>query len=303
MRAIHLGLAALLLAVLTAGLWFRLERPPAVALAADAAAETGDAAHADASIEGAGNAGAAGRVTPAPSRIALAPPDAEPPKPAPAWKPGDEPKLRGRVVDPDGRGIAGATVLASGGAEWIRLPLDVEPEGLPKNWHHPEQTVTDEEGRFEFEKQKPGPLRIAARAAGHAPVHDDDLELPDRAEHTLADIVLPRSVVLAGRVVDREGQGVAGAALLRPLDCGRDSNGNEVAFPRPRRARRDDGRGRRVHGRRARSGTLEPDRRRPGLRRRPGVRPHALRRRARRRAPLPRRPRRGDPRPRPRRGR
>jgi len=230
MRAIHLALAAVLLAVLTAALWFWLELPAGVAHAGDrtAASERGTSGDSriDSQLPGDASKSASSLL-----RTPLAPPEPEPVKPPRAWRSGDEPKLRGRIVDAQGEGIPGATVLAASGEFWIQIPLDVEPEGLPKGWFEVERTITDEEGRFAFDDLEPGTLRVAARAPGFAPAHEDHLTLPDRPEHELADIRLERGVVLSGRVVDRERKGIAGAALLQPLECGRDEGGNEVSFP------------------------------------------------------------------------
>lgn len=230
MRAIHLGLAAVVLAVLTATLWYWLEPPAHVAHAADGTTTTESGRTGDPGID-AQTPGDGTSSSSSPLRVPLAPPEPEPQKPAPAWSPGDEPRLRGRIVDRPGRGIPGATVLAASGVFWIQVPLDVEPEGLPKGWFEVERTTTDEDGRFAFDSLKPGTLRIAARAPGYAPAHEDHLDLPDRPEHELPDIRLEPGVVLSGRVVDRERKGVAGATLLQPLECGRDQGGNEVSFP------------------------------------------------------------------------
>jgi len=230
MRAIHLGLAAVFLAVLTTTLWFWLERPAGAVHAAVGEAASVGAGGGAFAIDAQSPKDAAGSFASA-SRTALAAPEPEPAPSAPAWSPGDEPKLHGRIVDPEGHGIPGATVLAASGTFWIQVPLDVEPEGLPKGWFEVERTTTDAEGRFAFDQLKPGTLRIAARAVGYAPAHEDHLELPDRPEHELRDIRLEPGVVLSGRVVDRERKGVAGATLLQPLECGRDQGGNEVSFP------------------------------------------------------------------------
>ena len=231
MRAVHLGLAAFALAVLTAVLWCWIDRPASTALAAAGSSGSLDPLAGAASIEGR-SASDAANATSGPARIALgSAAEPEPEAAAPAWKPGQPPRLSGRVVLRDGAGVPGATVLAASGQFWIQVPLDVEPEGIPKGWFEVERTTTDAEGRFAFETLEPGTLRIVARAPGFAPAREDHLELPDRAEHALADIVLEPGVVLSGRVVDRERKGVEGATLLQPLDCGRDQGGNEVSFP------------------------------------------------------------------------
>lgn len=230
MRAIHLALAAVALAVLTAALWFWLERPTRIAHAGDGTSAAERDSIGDSPIDSQ-LPGDAKRAASSLSRTPLAPPEPEPVKPPRAWRSGDEPKLRGRIVDPQGQGIPAATVLAASGEFWIQIPLDVEPEGLPKGWFEVERAITDDAGRFDFDSLKPGTLRIVARAPGFAPAHEDHLTLPDRPEHQLADIRLERGVALSGRVIDRERKGLAGATLLQPLECGRDEGGNEVSFP------------------------------------------------------------------------
>lgn len=136
-----------------------------------------------------------------------------------APKPPAAPRLVGRVLGPDGAPLAGARVLAAAGEHWGQVPLDVEALALPKGWPAVVETQSDAEGRFAFEGLKSGPLRLALRAHGCAPRREERLSLPPRyATHDLGDLALERAVVLAGRVVDRAGQGVTGASILLGLD-------------------------------------------------------------------------------------
>jgi protocatechuate 3,4-dioxygenase beta subunit len=155
------------------------------------------------------------------------------PKPAPDPKAAsktDKPLFTGRVlVAGEDTGVAGATVFASTNSDWVQLPLDVEPEGLPKNWLKVAKATTDAEGRYRFEDVKPGPLRMAARAAGFAPRYLEHANLPDRAEFHAPDIRLERGVVLIGRVVDRQGRGVGDARLIAEREDG--GEGNFVSIP------------------------------------------------------------------------
>ncbi|HEV8114449.1 MAG TPA: carboxypeptidase-like regulatory domain-containing protein [Planctomycetota bacterium] len=229
MRPIHLGLAALLLAAALAALWVSLDLSPWIAHAG--AGRDAPTALANASLELA--AGAADAQTPAQdaaaTRVALAP--AEDPVAAAVERKAPElPHVTGRIVDPKGAGIAGATVFAASGTSWIQIPLDVEPEALPRGWIRVERTTTDAEGRFEFATLKPGPLRVAARAAGFAPRYEDRLDLPDRPDCALPDLAMEPGVVLSGRVVDADGKAVEGATLLSAL-AGAASGSTKVTLP------------------------------------------------------------------------
>ncbi len=230
MRPIHLGLAVLFLAAAMAALWFSLDRLPGVAHAG--------ASDASGAVIGTGGSlsddpSQADTISPdrAQARIPLAPPEADTAAAAAAPKSSDKPLLSGRVIDPGGESVAGATVFASSGVFWLQIPLDVEPEGVPKGWIRVERTTTDAEGRYTFNSLKPGALRIAVRAGGFAPRYEDHLDLPDRPETTLPDLRLERGVVLSGRVVDREGKGVSGAVLLAALEGSAENKGSMVSLP------------------------------------------------------------------------
>lgn len=229
MRPIHLVLALAALCAALALLWFSLGGNPGAihagasrdgaSAAQRAALEHGARSAAD-DDEGDDDAGSA--------RTPLAAAKPEPdPKAAPKT---DKPLFTGRVlVAGEDAAVAGATVFASTSGDWVQLPLDVEPEGLPKNWLKVAKATTDAEGRYRFEDLKPGPLRMAARAPGFAPRYIEHLNLPDRAEFHAPDIRLERGVVLAGRVIDRQGHGVSGARLLAEREDG--GEGNFVSVP------------------------------------------------------------------------
>lgn len=234
MRPIHLGLAALVLAAALAALWVWLGAPTGVAHAG-ASSRAGARAGSAAPVSANGTAGQEGGgpgsgSDSAGGRVALAPAEDEMPG-AKAPKHTELPKLDGRVVDPAGSAVPGATVFASSGVNWVQIPLDVEPEALPKGWIRVETTTTDAEGRFLFEDLKPGPLRIAVHAPGFAPHYEDHLDLPDRPQCTLPDLRMEPGVVLEGRVVDADGKGVAGATLLSALDGKSSTPGTRLALP------------------------------------------------------------------------
>jgi protocatechuate 3,4-dioxygenase beta subunit len=232
MRPIHLVLAVLVLAAAVAGLWFSIGSGRADIYAGGSASAAEQ--HGSSRLEGAASATASEGDAPdaeGAQRTALVAAPSEAEKNAAASK-SDKPALVGRVVSGEAgseTGVAGATVFASTGSDWIQLPLDLEPEGLPKNWVKVSKTTTDAEGKYRFEELKPGSLRLAARAPGFAPRYLDRLDLPDKKEFTAPDLRLERGVVLLGKVIDREGHGIAGTTLLAALDTS--GEGKMISVP------------------------------------------------------------------------
>ena len=225
MRPFHLGIAVLLLGLVVSSLWLALGESGGIAFARSARAKRA----ADAAISGAG--GADDDAASAKSRVPLAPVAAAlAPSPA-ARKAWDRPRLEGRIVDPAGIGVAGARVFAATGSSWLAIPLDVEPDGIPRSWMRVERAATDAEGRFVLEDLRPGELRLAARAPGFAPRTVERLELADVAEFRLEDVRLERGVVLEGRVVDLEGRAVEGAEILVALDAASPAAGAGITLP------------------------------------------------------------------------
>ncbi|MCC6409348.1 MAG: carboxypeptidase regulatory-like domain-containing protein, partial [Planctomycetes bacterium] len=122
--------------------------------------------------------------------------------------------LAGRVVDPTGKGVGGARVLAAPSSDFSRGPIDAEGGffGEPvKPW----TAITAADGRFELKDVSPGTVRLAIRASGFACFDKADVPVPAAATHELGEFALEFGVRLSGRVVDSLGRGVAGAKLLR----------------------------------------------------------------------------------------
>jgi len=231
MRSITLLLAVLLLAGAVCGLWFAIS-PGRAEIYANADARSGHdrsrgRLDGSSAVDG---AGAEDDENEESRRTPLAPePGAHEKQPSAAAS--TKTALLGRVValGADGAAVAGASVFASTGGDWIQLPLDLEPDGLPKNWVKVSQTTTDADGHYRFEDLKPGALRLAVRAHGFAPRYVERLDLPDKQEYHAPDVRLDPGVTLRGKVVDREGHAVAGARLLATLDTG--GEGKLVSVP------------------------------------------------------------------------
>jgi protocatechuate 3,4-dioxygenase beta subunit len=139
--------------------------------------------------------------------------------------------VRGRVVDPRGAPVGGARVWATTSDFWARLPLDLEKEALPEDWIQVRETQCDAEGRFAFEDLKPGPLRLAARAAGFAPAYREGARVAAREMLQVPDLALAPGVVLEGTVLGADGQPRAGARLLLSPACALRGQGSVIQVP------------------------------------------------------------------------
>ncbi|MDR3623312.1 MAG: carboxypeptidase-like regulatory domain-containing protein [Paludisphaera borealis] len=135
----------------------------------------------------------------APSRGAAEPPPARDPTVVPESVP-----VVGRVVDPHGKPVAGATLHLEGGPT-------------------PNLSTTDADGRFHFEiprivlaearsieRAESGPI-VAAFAVGYGPAWTDDLKVGDPQGVTLQ--LAADDVPVTGRFVDLEGLPTAGVTI------------------------------------------------------------------------------------------
>ena len=103
--------------------------------------------------------------------------------------------LEGRVTDAEGKPTAGADVMQG-------------QDRVASN--PPPATKTDADGRYHFGGVKPGELVLTARAKGFAP---DLRRLQITPEVKTADFTLEPGNVLRGRVVDTDGNPIAGAGV------------------------------------------------------------------------------------------
>lgn len=124
--------------------------------------------------------------------------------------------IAGRLVDAEGRGIAGAKITGGLGDFGF---VEFEFEGGPRGPTRPEAT-SDAEGRFELAGLSPGSARVNASASGYAPLRKTGVGVPKSGKVDLGELTMDLGVVLEGRVVDSRGVGVAGAQIRRGNDDG-----------------------------------------------------------------------------------
>lgn len=143
---------------------------------------------------------------------------------------GPVPLVRGRVVDSEGVGIE-AQIFASTGWGWVQPPLDMEDDGIASDgWQQLAKTDADGQGWFELDAPLlPGTLRLAVRAPGFAPRSLEGLRVNEARPNRIADIVMEPGVTLAGRVIDRRGDFVAGVQLLQVIERG--VGGHKISVP------------------------------------------------------------------------
>ncbi len=135
----------------------------------------------------------------------------------------DGARLAGRVVTPDGDGIADAEVTLvytnrTVGGSWRRLERA--------------ETTSGEDGSFEFAGLLAGEIRLEAEKAPLVLVEPVELESWNAAPEQGVEIVLGGGAVLAGRVIDVEGDPFTGARVVvgsvNEARRGRDGQGAAV---------------------------------------------------------------------------
>ena len=113
-------------------------------------------------------------------------------------------RVQGVVVDPQGRPVAGATVLLGGQAGWptCEASSPFEQRGLP-----PFRLLTDERGAFVADDVPARPVEVRVRATGWSPW--SGFVIAQAGETAVVDVRLQTSAAVSGVVRDEAGLPVA----------------------------------------------------------------------------------------------
>jgi hypothetical protein len=133
--------------------------------------------------------------------------------------------VSGRVLDQDGfplRAVPVSVVGLVGGHEEMivlpgALPTAAEAAELPPGWLARQGSIrtalSDAQGRFEVRGLAPGRSRLEVSPADKLPLRREPLLLAPGDTQDLGDLVVPTGVLLSGRVLDQDGQGLEGAQV------------------------------------------------------------------------------------------
>ena len=132
-------------------------------------------------------------------------------------RPGQTGRISGRVVDPSGRPIAGASVRIwrqvrhESGVMFLKEPVAGEDGSIVVR--------TGADGRFRAGRPLPvgDEYAVDASAPGRLSGHSAAVKLSS-GDQTIPDVVLPGVRIVEGRVVDRSGRPVAGARVIQSGD-------------------------------------------------------------------------------------
>lgn len=114
--------------------------------------------------------------------------------------------VSGKVTDPEGRPIAGATLAMS-----RERSRSFGGRSMMMNFVIDDQT--DATGQFRFEDVEPGKVSIEASAAGRQPKQMPAIDIPQGKDLTDLQFVLDQGAVLEGRVTTEDGTPVPGAQV------------------------------------------------------------------------------------------
>lgn len=119
-------------------------------------------------------------------------------------------RILGRVIDEFGAPVPDARVFVARSTGFGTDRIDLAPED--SNFMTVEETEANGQGEFSFDSSWRGDLRFAVRSPGFAPLRvQQNVEGGDEA--TVEDLVMQRSVILSGHVVDQAGNGVEGIRI------------------------------------------------------------------------------------------
>ena len=118
----------------------------------------------------------------------------------------ERPKVMGRVIDPDGRPVPGATVEMKRPGEALLALAGLESKRTEKG-------ETDAQGRFALPGAAGELVSFTVEAPGFLEFEQADLTCPEDLNVPLEDFVLEPGLVLWGRVTDPTGRPIEGAEL------------------------------------------------------------------------------------------
>jgi protocatechuate 3,4-dioxygenase beta subunit len=145
-----------------------------------------------------------------------------------------------------GRVLEDATRTPIAGAEVMLLPIRPRALSVP-SFDPPRTTLTDRDGRYAFEDVEPGRYRITVQKTGYTARNGPGFPVAnvaggDRQEDI--NITLQRGAVIAGRVLDEDGQPLADAQVMAmrkaPATRGNASARSDVLTPGGGSARSND---------------------------------------------------------------
>lgn len=108
----------------------------------------------------------------------------------------------GRVLDPSGKPVAGATVIYGGASDWSQ-------QADPRR----DSVQSARDGSFRFEALPAGSFRFEASKEGFARGRSDLVTLDGQAEKAGVDVRLEEGATLTGQVTSKAGQPVGGARV------------------------------------------------------------------------------------------
>ena len=114
-------------------------------------------------------------------------------------------RVAGRVIDADGKPVAGATVGVFEDARGFSSSRSMGAD--------PKQEIADDEGGFVFADVPPGAFGLSAEAPRHQSAELRGLEVKPGQELAGVEIVLPAGAAVEGRVLSPEGSPVANARV------------------------------------------------------------------------------------------
>lgn len=122
---------------------------------------------------------------------------------------------KGRVVDGAGRGLAGAKIVKA----VTRIDLDGQMiEDSVLSLSGPKTHTTDANGEYQAWIETGRTYRVQIQVEGQAPRWTEWADLSGDGPAAFADLVIDPLRSIAGRVVDRQGKPVAGAAVIQSGD-------------------------------------------------------------------------------------